>query len=99
MPVPAEPPWPVPSTLYPGAFGGAVAAAAILVLNGGRLGVRTGHRLMVVGVAVAALAGRLWLLRSGPELTGLFSVTIAAEGILVYLAAAPVHRRAFRAGA
>lgn len=96
MPAPAKPPWPAPSTLYPAAFGGAVAAAAILVLNGGRLGIRAGHRLVVVGVAVAALVCRLWLLRSGLGLTGIYSISVAAEGIGVYLVAAPVHRRAFR---
>lgn len=95
MPEPEHPPWPVGSTVYPAAFGGAVAAAIILIGNGGRLGVGAAHRVMVG--AVAAVICRLWLLRSGPDLAGLYGITTAAEGIAVYLTAAPAHRRTYRA--
>jgi hypothetical protein len=94
--VPEHPPWPASSTLYPALFGGAIAGAAILVANGARLGMSTRYRLAVVGVAAVALVCRMLLLRSGLDLTGLYGATTAAEGVVVYLAAARAQLRAFR---
>jgi hypothetical protein len=94
---PEHPPWPAPSTLYPALFGGAIAGATIAVMNGGRLGLRGRYPLMVLGVALAALVGRLLFLRTGIQVTGLYGATLAAEGVAVFLAAAPAQRRAYRA--
>jgi hypothetical protein len=95
--VPEHPPWPASSTVYPAAFGGAIAGAAILIVNGARLGMSVRYRLAVVSVAAVAIVARMWLLRSGLDLTGLYGVTTAAEGIAVYLAAVRAQNRAFRA--
>jgi hypothetical protein len=94
--VPEHPPWPASSTFYPAAFGGALAGAAILIANSARLGMSTRYRLAVVAVAAVALVGRMWLLRSGLDLTGLYGATTAAEGAAVYLCAARAQNRAFR---
>jgi hypothetical protein len=53
--------------------------------------------LTVLGVALAALVGRLSFLRTDVEVTGLYGATLAAEGVAVFLAAAPAQRRAYRA--
>src|SRR5690349_15397087 len=79
---PAHPPWPAASTLYPAMFGGAIAGAAIALMNGARLGLHGRHRATVAGVALAALVGRMLLLRSGLDLTGLYAVTVALEGVV-----------------
>jgi hypothetical protein len=97
LPTPADPPWPAASTLYPAMFGGGLAGAAIALMNGARLGLRGRYRIVVVGVAFAALVGRMVLLRAGLDLTGLYAVTLALEGVVVFLAAAPAQRRAYRA--
>lgn len=95
-PPPGRPPWRPESILYPGFFGGPLAAATLGVLNGRRLGLRAGPLAAIAAAGVAAFAGRVVAAgltegNSGARLGG------AVGGILVWLLVLAFQRRPFRA--
>ena len=95
-PPPGRPPWRPESILYPGFFGGPLAAATLGVLNGRKLGLRAGPLAAIAAAGVAAFAGRVVAAgltegNSGARLGG------AVGGILVWLLVLAFQRRPFRA--
>jgi hypothetical protein len=57
--LPGPPPWRLESIVYPAFFGGALAATALGLVNGRRLGVRTPALVAVAVTGVLALVARV----------------------------------------
>ncbi len=94
-PPPGRPPWRPESIIYPAFFGGPLAAATLGVLNGRRLGLRTGPLLAIAGAGLAAIVARLVVTglidgNSGARLAG------SVSGIVVWLVILAFQRRPFR---
>ncbi|MFY1689989.1 hypothetical protein [Plantactinospora sp. WMMB782] len=95
-PAAGKPPWRPESILVPAVFGGPLAAAALGVLNGGRLGL-PGRRLAAIGAA--GLVGFGARLAVSAAVDGNSAVRLAGmvTGVLVWLAALSFQRAPFRA--
>jgi hypothetical protein len=96
QPAPGKPPWRPESILYPAFFGGPMAAAALGVLNGGRLAL-PGRHLAAIGAA--GLAGFGARLAIAAAVDGNAPVRFGAmiAGILVSLVVLAFQRKPFRA--
>ena len=88
-------PWRVDSLLFPGFFGGPLAATVLGVINGRRLGVGTRAQAAVVATGLLAIVGRLVVITAVGEFTGV-RVVIALAGVTVWGAILLTQRRAFR---
>ncbi|MEQ4303282.1 hypothetical protein ABNF97_18150 [Plantactinospora sp. B6F1] len=94
-PAPAKPPWRPESILYPAFFGGPLAAAALGLLNGTRLGL-SGRRLLAIGAA--GLVGFGARLAVSAAVDGNSTVRLAGmvAGALVWLVVLLFQRAPFR---
>jgi hypothetical protein len=88
-------PWRVDSLLYPGFFGGPLAATVLGVINGRRLGVGTRAQAAVVTAGLLAIVGRLVIITAVGQFTGT-RIVIAMAGVAVWGAILLTQRRAFR---
>ncbi|GIG97656.1 hypothetical protein [Plantactinospora mayteni] len=95
QPAPGKPPWRPESILYPAVFGGPLAAAALGVLNGGRLGLSS-RRLLTIGAA--GLVGFCARLAVSAAVDGNSGVRLAGMviGALVWLVVLAFQRAPFR---
>ena len=94
----ARPPWDLGTMLYPSAFGGALSATALGLLNGYRLGVGPLRQVTVAAAGLVAMALRVALLVALRERGNQISVTLtAAAGIAVWLVVRVVQTRPERA--
>jgi hypothetical protein len=93
-----RPPWDLRALLYPAAFGGALAATVLGLINGYRLGVGTARQAAVGVAGAAAIALRIGLLVA---LRGrhyeLLAAVNAGAGMLAWSAVRKVQLRAERA--
>jgi hypothetical protein len=89
-----RPAWRPDSIFYPAFFGGPIAAAALGLLNGRRLGLARGPMIAIATAGLACFAARLALSLaidgSALRLAG------AVTGVLVALVIRSVQRRPFR---
>ncbi|AVT33965.1 hypothetical protein C6361_36105 [Plantactinospora sp. BC1] len=94
-PAPGKPPWRPESILYPAAFGGPLAATALGLLNGRRLGL-PGNRLLAIGAA--GLVGLCARLAVSAAVDGNSGVRVAGmvTGALVWLVVLFFQRSPFR---
>lgn len=96
QPAPGKPPWRPESILYPGFFGGPLAAATLGVLNGGRLALPRPQLFAIAAAGVAGFGGRLAI---AAAVDGNAPVRFGAmiAGILVSLVVLAFQRKPFRA--
>ncbi|GLI01906.1 hypothetical protein [Phytohabitans aurantiacus] len=96
QPAPGKPPWRPESILYPAFFGGPLAAAALGLLNGGRLALPAPH---LVAIGAAGLVGFGARLAIAASVEGNAPVRYGAviAGILVSLVVLAFQRKPFRA--
>jgi len=95
-PASGRPPWRPDSIMYPAFFGGPLAATALGLMNGRRLGLTAGPLTVIALAGAAAFAARLAITAAFDGRSGIRFIG-AVAGVLVWLVVLGFQRRPFRA--